>query len=78
MLVVVDTHDRALGIASFPTTRHGYKPLLAWMRSFGELSRVGIECTGTYGTGLLCCLQRTGLTVLEVATPDKTTPPQTW
>ncbi|MDF9435981.1 IS110 family transposase [Chromohalobacter israelensis] len=69
---VVDTHDRVLGVASFPTTRHGYKTMLAWMRSFGELSRVGIECTGTYGAGLLRYLQRNGITVLEVTTPDKT------
>lgn len=69
---VVDAHDRVLGTASFPTTRHGYKTMLTWMRSFGELSRVGIECTGTYGAGLLRYLQRAGITILEVTTPDKT------
>lgn len=69
---VVDAHGRVLGTASFPTTRHGYKTMLTWMRSFGEVSRVGIECTGTYGAGLLRCLQRTGITILEVTTPDKT------
>jgi transposase len=55
----------------FPTTRHGYKQMMIWMRSFGELARVGIECTGTYGAGLLRYLQRAGVTVLEVTTPDK-------
>ncbi len=50
---VVDVHDRVLGTTSFPTTRHGYKTMLTWMCSFGDLSRVGIECTGTYGAGLL-------------------------
>lgn len=25
---VVDAHDRVLGTASFPTTRHGYKTML--------------------------------------------------
>lgn len=65
---VVDSHGRVLGTASFPTTRHGYKTMLAWLRSFGELSRVGIECTGTYGAGLLRYLQRTGITVLEPRT----------
>ena len=48
MAPVVDTNDRVLGTASIPTTRHDYKTMLAWMRSFGELSRVGLECTGTY------------------------------
>ena len=69
---VVDDYDRLLGTASFPTTRHGYKTMLAWMRSFGNVSRVGVECTGTYGAGLLRYLQRAGITTLEVTTPDKT------
>lgn len=72
MAAVVDTHDRVLGTASFPTTQHGYKTMLTWMRSFGELSRVGIECTGTYGAALLCYLQRAGITIMEVTTLDKT------
>ncbi len=68
---VVDEHDRVLESECFPTTRHGYKQMLIWMRSFGELTRVGIECTGTYGAGLLRYLQQAGVTVLEVTTPDK-------
>lgn len=68
---IVDHHDRLLGSASFPTTRHGYKTMLAWMRSYGTLSRVGVECTGTYGAGLLRYLQQAGITVLEVTAPDK-------
>ena len=68
---IVDHHDRLLGSASFPTTRHGYKTMLAWMRSYGTLSRVGVECTGTYGAGLLRYLQQAGITVLEVTATDK-------
>ncbi|MGC3875367.1 IS110 family transposase [Salinicola sp. LHM] len=68
---VVDAHDRVLGSAGFPTTRHGYKTMLTWMRSFGEISRVGVECTGTYGAGLLRYFQHTDITILEVTTPDK-------
>ena len=59
--------------AAFATTRHGYKQMLAWMRSFGQLQRVGIEATGTYGAGLLRYLQKAGVEVLEVTTPDKQT-----
>jgi transposase len=68
---VVDGHNRVLGSACFASTRHGYKQMLIWMRSFGELARVGVECTGTYGAGLLRYLQQAGITVLEVTTPDK-------
>ncbi len=67
---VVDEHDRVLGGQCFPTTRHGYKQMLAWMRSFGELRRVGVEATGTYGAGLLRYLQNAGVEVLEVTSPD--------
>jgi transposase len=49
---------------------HGYKQMLAWMRSFGSLQRVGVEATGPYGAGLLRYLQHAGVKVLEVTTPD--------
>jgi transposase len=68
---VVDSQDRVLGNECFPSTRHGYKQMLAWFRSFGELARIGVECTGTYGAGLLRYLQQAGVTVLEVTAPDK-------
>src|SRR6478672_13291315 len=45
--------------------------MLAWMRYFGEVQRVGVESTGSYGAGLLRFLQHAGVTVLEVTTPDK-------
>jgi transposase len=68
---VVDAQDRVLGSQSFPTTRQGYRQMLAWMRSFGHLQRIGVEATGTYGAGLLRFMQRAGVEVLEVTTPDK-------
>jgi len=68
---VVDDQDRVLANESFATTRHGYKQMLAWLRSFGQLARIGVECTGTYGAGLLRYLQHAGVTVLEVTAPDK-------
>ena len=69
---VVDEHDQMLGSESFASTRHGYKEMLGWMRSFGELERVGVECTGTYGAGLLRYLERARIKVLEVTSADKT------
>lgn len=67
----VDHRDRVLGTESFPTARHGYRLMLAWMRSFGDLQRVGIECSGSYGAGLLRYMQTAGVEVLEVTGPDK-------
>ncbi len=68
---VVDEFDRVLASQCFATTRHGYKQMLAWMRSFGPLQRIGIEATGTYGAGLLRYMQKAGVEVLEVIAPDK-------
>jgi len=68
---VVDEHDRVLGKEFFPTTRHGYKMMVAWMRSFGFIKRIGVECTGSYGAGLLRYLQPLGIEVLEVTAPDR-------
>src|ERR1700689_3584935 len=67
----VDEQDRVLGTRSFATTRQGYRQMLAWMRAFGDLQRIGIESTGSYGAGLLRFMQQAGITVLEVTTPDK-------
>jgi transposase len=68
---VVDDRDRVLGSQSFATTRQGYRQMPAWMGSFGEVQRIGIESTGSYGAGLLRFVQKTGIKVLEVTTPDR-------
>jgi transposase len=68
---VVDDNDQVLGTQSFATTRQGYKLMLTWMRSFGDLQRIGVECTGSYGAGLLRYMQTAGVDVLEVTAPDK-------
>lgn len=68
---LVDEHDRVLGSECFATTRHGYKMMVDWMQTFGHVSRIAVECTGTYGSGLLRYLQRAGIEVLEVTASDK-------
>lgn len=45
--------------------------MLGWMTPFGVIKRIGVECTGTYGSGLLRYLQNAWLEVLEVAAPDR-------
>ena len=42
---VVDDQDRVLGSQCFATTRQGYRQMLAWMRSFGTLQRMGIKAS---------------------------------
>ena len=45
--------------------------MVTWMRSFGDLRRIGVECTGSYGAGLLRYMQAAGVEVLEVTAPDE-------
>lgn len=68
---VVNEHDQVLATEFFPTTKHGYRLLVSWLGSFGQLARIGVECTGTYGAGLLRYLQARDIEVLEVTGPDK-------
>ena len=69
---VVDGAGTVLGTESFSTTRAGYRALLRWMRSFGDLRRVGVEGTGSYGAGLTRHLAEADVEVLEVDRPDRT------
>ena len=60
-----------LGTASFPTTTAGYCALLAWLRTFGEISSIGVEGTGSYGAALARHLSAAGVQVLEVSRPNR-------
>ena len=71
---VVDASDRVLATESFSTTRAGYRAMVRWMRSFGDIARVGVECTGSYGAGLMRHLDAAGIDVLEVTAGDKVDP----
>ncbi|WP_455362666.1 IS110 family transposase [Streptomyces sp. SYSU K21746] len=68
---VIDSIGRHLATASFPTTPGGYRRLLAWMRSHGEVLAVGIEGTGAYGSELARFLRDHQFTVVEVDRPDR-------
>jgi transposase len=67
----VDQVGRVLGTESFPAGEAGYAGLLAWLRGHGQLARVGVEGTGSYGAGLACWLAAAGVAVLEVPRPDR-------
>ena len=50
---VVDAHDVVIGTESFSTTRAGYRALLPWLRSFGDIARVAVAVPGPSGSGLM-------------------------
>ncbi|AEA29044.1 transposase IS116/IS110/IS902 family protein (plasmid) [Pseudonocardia dioxanivorans CB1190] len=68
---VIDAVGRRLDDAQFPATARGYEQLLTWMRSHGELTRVGVEGTGSYGAGLARFLAKAHVWVVEVDRPDR-------
>lgn len=67
----VDHLGGVLGTASFPTTSAGYAELLRWLRSHGQVERVGVEGTGSYGSGLAQHLHANGVVVVEVSRPNR-------
>lgn len=67
---VISGNGTLLGSESFSTTRAGYRAMLRWLRSYGEVLRVGVESTGTYGAGITRHLALAGIPVLEVTGPD--------
>jgi len=60
---VLDDRGGLLATASFDATAAGYACLVAWLESFGEVVLVGVEGTGSYGTGLTRHLQALGIRV---------------
>jgi hypothetical protein len=47
-----DRLGKVLGAKSFVTTPAGYRDLLSFLAGFGQLQAVGVEGTGSYGSGL--------------------------
>jgi transposase len=70
---VVNHVGGVLGIESFRTTQYGYRQLVSWLASHGELTLVGVEGTGSYGVGLARYLARAGIDVVEVDRPNRQT-----
>lgn len=68
---VVDQVGRILGSESFAATASGYRAALSWMRRHGRLEKVGVEGTGSYGTGLARYLTSQDVTVVEVIRPNR-------
>src|SRR6266536_1121075 len=68
---VIDDLGRILATAEFAATRRGYRRLLAWVVSLGELVAVGVEGCGSWGAGLARYLAARGARVVEVNRPNR-------
>lgn len=58
-----------LGDRVEPATPAGYRQLLEWAKTIGEIAAFGVEGTGSYGKGLTQFLRQQGLKVIEVSCP---------
>jgi transposase len=67
----LDPLGGVLGSESFDTTPAGYQELLSWLESFGSVTKVGVEGTGSYGAGLARFLRRAQVEVIEVDRPNR-------
>ena len=73
MAAVVDQTGRLLDTNGFPASTRGYVALVTWAERYGPVERIGVEGTGTYGAGLTRFVRASGLQVLEVNRPDRST-----
>jgi transposase len=67
----LDANGRLLGSKTFVASARGYVALVRWLRDFGTIDRVGIEGTGSYGSGLAGFLREQSVQVVEVSRPNR-------
>jgi transposase len=67
----IDHNGGVLGTESFPADEAGYEALLGWLVSHGEVDRVGVEGTGSWGVGLSRFLHSNEVMVVEVDRPNR-------
>ncbi|HEY5358079.1 MAG TPA: transposase [Streptosporangiaceae bacterium] len=67
----VDGTGQVLGDQEFAATPGGYNALITWLRQLGEITRIGIEGTGSYGAGLAHAVAAAQIAVVEVDRPDR-------
>ncbi len=69
----IDAAGRLLGTAEFAAHAHGCASLLGWISSHGRVARVGVEGTGSHGSGLARRLATADVDVVEVNRPNRQT-----
>jgi transposase len=67
----LDPLGKLIGTESFVANAAGYKALLDWLEGFGQVTKVGVEGTGSYGVGLARFLRRRDIGVVEVNRPNR-------
>jgi transposase len=71
VVAAIDANGGMLGTEAFPADESGYEALLAWLVSHGEVEKVGVEGTGSWGVGLARFLHSHEVMVVEVDRPNR-------
>jgi len=71
VVAALDERGTELGVESFATTPAGYRQALRWLRRFGDVARIGVEGTGSYGAGITRYLHAEGIEVIEISCPNR-------
>ena len=69
----IDGNGGVLGVEPFPADESGFEDLLGWLTSFGDVSLVGVEGTGSWGVGLARFLHDRKVNLVEVDRPNRQT-----
>ena len=64
--VAIDTQGIRLGDHAFVANAGGYRVLIRWADTHGQVEAFGVEGTGSYGAGLTWAVRRAGHRVVEV------------
>ncbi|MCK3771288.1 IS110 family transposase [Microbacterium aerolatum] len=70
-VAILDHVGRPVADREFRADGRGYAQIITFLRDHGDIDRVGVEGTGSYGAGLSRALNATGFTVVEVARHDR-------
>ncbi len=71
VVAAIDHNGGLLGIESFTADQVGYESLVGWLVGFGEVIRIGVEGTGSYGVRLARFLTAIDVDVVEVDRPNR-------
>lgn len=72
-VAVISMTGTAIGDREFPTTRPGYAAAIRFLTSSGQVERIGVEGTASYGAGFTRALTAAGIEVVEVTRAVKST-----
>jgi transposase len=72
-LAAISVTGAAIGDREFPTTRAGYAAGIRFLTSLGQVERIGVEGTASYGAGFTRAVIAAGIEVVEVTRAVKST-----